>query len=191
MKITLIRHAEVDEAYHKKYNGHIDIALSRKGKEDAKKIAKCFEKEPFDLVFCSDLKRARDTLKPFVQAKNAIYTEQLREKSWGRHEGMSFDAIIEEGAFTYENFTQWINALDGEPYEVYMQRVEKFFLQELPSRKAEKVLVVTHAGVIRVLMAIVQELSLEDAFCKEVPYGEAVVFDTDVRSFSRVKYNFG
>jgi len=191
VKITLIRHAEVEKAYHQKYNGHIDIHLSRKGKDDAKKIAKCFANEQFDLVFCSDLKRAKETLEPFVQAKDAVYTEALREKSWGRHEGMSFDAIIAEGAFTYENFTQWISALDGESYEAYMQRVENFFLQELPSHKAENVLVMTHAGVIRVLMAIVEKLSLENAFCREVPYGGAVIYDTNLKTFSTIKYNFG
>ncbi len=191
MKITLIRHAEVERAYHQKYNGHIDIHLSEKGREDAKKIAKCFEHEQFDLVFCSDLKRAKETLEPFVQAKDAIYTEVLREKSWGRHEGMSFDAIMAEGAFKYENFMQWINALDGEAYEAYMQRVENFFLHELPSHNAQKVLVVTHAGVIRVLMAIVEKISLEDAFCRELPYGEAVIYDTNLKTFSTIKCKFG
>ena len=86
MKITLIRHAEVDDAYLGCYNGHIDIGLSKKGKEQARKLAKQFSSENFDAVYCSDLIRAKDTLKPFFQAKDAIYTEKLREKSWGKHE---------------------------------------------------------------------------------------------------------
>jgi broad specificity phosphatase PhoE len=187
MKITLVRHTEVDERYHKRYNGHIDIGLSRKGELQAHALAKKLEEREFDLVYCSDLKRAKETLKPFRQAKDALYTEALREKSWGKHEGMSFDEIVAEGAIVYENFLQWIEALDGEPYEAYVKRVEEFFLDYLASRKAENILVVTHAGVIRVLMAIVQEISLEEAFSIDVPYASYIVFDTKEKRFSTIK----
>jgi len=37
VKITLVRHSEVIKEYQGKYNGHIDISLSEKGKRDAKK----------------------------------------------------------------------------------------------------------------------------------------------------------
>jgi alpha-ribazole phosphatase/probable phosphoglycerate mutase len=187
VKITLIRHGEVEEAYKNCYNGHNNIGLSRKGKEDALALAKRFENEEFDLLYCSDLLRAKETLKPFKQAKDAIYTEALREKSWGRHEGMSFDAIIAEGSLKYENFKQWIEVLDGEDYRAYIARVEEFFLKTLPSRKAESVLVITHAGVIRTLFSIVKNISLEDAFAIELPYGSAVVFDTKKQTFSTIK----
>ncbi len=186
MKITLVRHTEVDEAYHKCYNGHIDIGLSKKGEADAKKLAELFTNKHFDRVYCSDLKRTRATLAPFSQATNTIYTELLREKSWGKHEGKTFDAIIAEGEIEYEDFLQWIYALDGEDYELYVARVEEFFLKNLALKPYDSVLVVTHAGVIRVLMALVQKLSLEEAFYVDVPYSSYVVFDTEEMSFSEV-----
>jgi len=188
MKITLIRHTEVQEEYHKCYNGHIEIGLSAKGVEQAKGLATYFSAYDFDLVYCSDLKRARDTLSYFKQEKNAIYTQELREKSWGRHEGMSFDEIVAQEDFEYKNFLQWINALDGEPYDEYIKRVEKFFLQKLISLDFENILVVTHAGVIRILIAIVQKLSLEKAFSINVPYSAYIIFDTKKMNFSEVKY---
>ncbi|SFV58919.1 Alpha-ribazole-5'-phosphate phosphatase [hydrothermal vent metagenome] len=187
MKITLIRHGEVDEKYHKCYNGHIDIELSPKGKEQAKEVAEMLQNKEFDLVYCSDLLRAKKTLKPSKHYKNAIFTQQLREKSWGEYEGMSFDAIIARGEIRYENFTQWIEALGGEPYDTYIARIRTFFLEYLPSQNANTVLVVTHAGVIRVLIAIVQNISLQEAFCIDVPYGSDIVFDTDLQTFSTIK----
>lgn len=187
MKITLIRHTEVDEAYHKRYNGHIDIGLSAKGKREAKELAKHFQTQSFDAVYCSDLLRAKETLQPFSQSSQAIYTEKLREKSWGKHEGMSFDEIIAEGEIEYKKFEQWIHDLDGEPYEAYIQRVKVFFLEYLATLNAVNVLVVTHAGVIRVLMAIVQDLSLEEAFCIDVPYSSYVIYDTKLQTFSTIK----
>ena len=190
MKITLVRHTEVDEKYHKKYNGHIDIGLSKLGEEQAQKLADFFYMDKFDLVYCSDLKRARDTLKPFNQEKQAIYTEKLREKFWGKHEGLSFDEIIAQEEIVYEEFTQWINALDGEEYEPYINRVREFFLEYLISLGTENILVVTHGGVIRVLISIVKNLSLEEAFSISVPYSAYIIFDTQTMSFSEVKYNF-
>jgi len=188
MKVTLVRHTEVEEAYHKCYNGHIDIGLSPKGKVDAKRVAKLFENKHFDKVYCSDLKRTRETLAPFAQAKDAIYTKLLREKSWGRHEGKTFDTIIAEGEIEYENFLQWICALDGEEYELYVERIRDFFLEKLLVQEYKSVLIITHAGVIRVLMAIVQKLPLEEAFSIDVPYSSYVVFDTEDMSFSCDKY---
>ncbi len=164
MKVTLIRHAEVNEAYHGCYNGHIDIGLSKRGVEQAIALAEEFAASEFDALYCSDLLRAKMTLQNFPHAEQAIYTKKLREKSWGKHEGLSFDEIIAQGEVEYIDFLQWIKALDGEPYEEYVKRVEEFFFVFLPSLKKENILVVTHAGVIRVLMSIVENISLEEAF---------------------------
>lgn len=187
MKITLIRHTEVSEAYHRCYNGHIDIGLSKTGFKQAKELAKYFSKHTFDGVFCSDLKRTKDTLCGFTQEKNAVYTDKLREKSWGKHEGLTFDEIIAQNEISYENFIQWINALDGEPYEQYIQRVREFFLEFLPSLQKENILVVTHAGVIRILIYIINEITLEEAFSITIPYSSYIVYDTKANSFSDVK----
>ena len=186
MKITLVRHGEVETPYRGKYNGHNDIGLSLIGKEEALLLAKKFTCKQFNLVYCSDLRRAKETIAPFMQAKDTIFTEKLREKSWGKHEGMSFDEITAQG-IVYENFSQWIEALDGEPYKKYVQRVEQFFFEELITQKAENVLVVSHAGVIRTLMAIAQNISLEKAFAISLPYGSYTVYDTKLKTFSTIK----
>ncbi len=186
MKITLIRHGEVEEAYIGKYNGHNDIGLSANGKKAAKELAERLKCKEFDLVYCSDLKRAKETLQPFVELKNAIFTSKLREKSWGKHEGMSFEEITAHGIM-YKNFSQWIESLDGENYKEYTYRVNKFFFEELVVKDAQNVLVITHAGVIRVLMAIVQNLSLEEAFSIALPYTSYTIYDTDLKTFSTIK----
>lgn len=187
MRITLIRHAEVDEKYNKKYNGHMDIGLSETGYEQTKKLADYFSNMQFDEVFCSDLIRAKESLKNFSQAKNAIYTDKLREKAWGRHEGLSFDEIVALDDIVYKDFLQWINALDGEDYESYLNRVKEFFLEYLPSLKKENILVVTHAGVIKVFMGIILNLSLEEVFSISLPYASYIIYESKNRSFGEVK----
>lgn len=187
MLITLIRHADVDEAYHKCYNGHIDIELSPTGRAEAKYLSTIFKDKEFSAVFCSDLKRCKQTLEAFELDIKPVYTTMLREKSWGRHEGKTFDQIIEVEDFKYENFEQWIHALDGEEYPAYIQRVEGFFKGFLPASASGNVLVMTHAGVIRVLMHLLQDISLEEAFSKPFAYANYISLDTDTWTFSELQ----
>jgi alpha-ribazole phosphatase len=179
MKLTLVRHGEVEERYQNCYNGHNEIGLSKKGYMQAKELAKKLDILEFDAVFCSDLPRAKETLKHSLHAKDAIYTDKLREKSWGKHEGLSFDEIIADGEIEYVDFLQWIDSLDGEPYEKYIKRVEKFFLEFLPSLKKESVLAVTHAGVIRVLISILDKITLQEAFGIKIENGSYITIELD------------
>ncbi|HIC43061.1 MAG TPA: histidine phosphatase family protein [Sulfurimonas sp.] len=183
MLVTLVRHAEVDEAYHKCYNGHIDIGLSAKGKKEAEELALCLKDKAFNGIFCSDLKRCKETLEAFNLDLKPTYTSMLREKSWGRHEGKNFKEIISMEDFKYENFEQWINALDGEAYPSYVKRIEDFFKGFLPASTCQNVLVMTHAGVIRVLMHLLQDISLEEAFSKPFGYAQYICLDTDTWEF--------
>ena len=187
MKITLVRHGEVDEAYHSCYNGHIDISLSKKGHEQAKALAEHFQFEEFDAVFCSDLKRCKETLEAFTLQSRPVFTKALREKSWGRHEGMSYDEIVQKEEFNYENFEQWVSALDGEAYEEYIQRVKNFFTGFLPANPYENILIITHAGVVRVLMHILQGISLEEAFSTKFSYANYLVLETSKWEFEPVR----
>jgi len=173
LRITLVRHAEVEEKYKNKYNGHNDIGLSSRGVCQAKELCKNLNNLEFDTVFCSDLKRAKETIKDLD--KEIIYTTKLREKSWGRHEGLSFDEIITLDEISYINFLQWINDLDGEDYISYIARIKEFFFTFLPSLNKDNILIITHAGVIRTLLSIIKNISLEDAFSIKIDYGELIV----------------
>ena len=166
MKITLIRHAEVEEKYIGCFNGHIDIELSSQGKKEAKILAHTFANDDFDGVFCSDLKRAKQTLSYFSHAKDAIYSEMLREKSLGEHEGKKF----EELGIKYENFDQFINALDGENIDEFVSKIKDFFYSYLPSLEKKNILIISHAGVIRTMLSLHENISLEKAFSKDIPY---------------------
>jgi len=181
LKITLVRHAEVEEKYLGCYNGHIDIGLSKKGYADAKELEKHFKASEFDAIFCSDLKRAKETLKEFIKSDDIIYTKELREKSWGDYEGMSFDEICSTTNLNYVNFKQWTDALGGEPTQEFTSRVDKFFFEYLPTLKKENILVVTHSGVIKTYLHLLKDISLEEAFCLCVPYSSHLVYNSETK----------
>lgn len=177
MKITLVRHAEVIKEYQGKYNGHIDIALSPKGRDDAKKLAEKLHNIKFDKIYCSDLLRAKETLEAFSYEVEPVYTKELREKSWGKHEGKSFEEIQAEG-IKYIDFEQWISSLDGEDIFTYKQRVKDYFYETIFKQEAQNILVVTHSGVIKTILSLIKNISLEEAFSINVPYSSFITLDT-------------
>ncbi len=179
MQIYFVRHSEVVKEYQGCYNGHIDIPLSSKGRVNAKELAKKLSHVKFDKAFCSDLLRARETIEPFELDCEIIYTERLREKSWGRHEGMSFEEITQEG-LKYCNFEQWINALDGERFESYVKSVYEYFTNVILKQDAKNILVVTHSGVIKTLIALKKEIDIAKAFGIALPYGDYIRYDSEL-----------
>ncbi len=181
MTLTLVRHAEVEEKYIGCYNGHLDVGLSAKGYADAKNLGKHFKDSDFDAIFCSDLVRAKETLKQFIDSDDIIYTSKLREKSWGRHEGLSFDTIIAQGEIKYLTFEQWLGDLDGESVQEYTSRVEKFLFEYLMTLKKENILVVTHSGVIKTFISSLKNISLEEAFSFSVAYASFVVYNSKTK----------
>ena len=171
MNLVLVRHAEVLKEYIGKYNGHIDIPLSSDGKLQAKKLALTLKDMKFDKIYCSDLTRAKETLDAFhIDATKIIYTDRLREKSWGKHEGKSFQEI-ENSGIKYIDFQQWIDALDGQNMQEYILDINDYFETTILKEKCENILVVTHAGAIRSFLSVIKNISLEETFNIKIPYG--------------------
>lgn len=180
MRIFFVRHGEVEDFYKGKYNGHNNISLSLNGKQQIKNLAIKLENYTFDKIFCSDLKRAKETLNMFSLDCDPIFTSALREKSWGRHEGLSYHEIVEQDSIEYKDFLQWINALDGESINDFQNRVQEYFVNEiLKDKELDNILVITHAGVIKIILALIENISLEDAFTKKIEYGSYIVLEEE------------
>lgn len=170
MRVTLLRHAQIHEDFEGAYNGHNDIGLSSLGLTQAQELKDELNMDLFDAIYCSDLRRTKDTLHAFYKDDSIIYTQKIREKSWGRHEGLNYDQIVVMEGQDYQDFTQWLALLDGEPYDKFIGRIKEFFFDFLPRQKHEEVLVVTHSGVIRILFHLLEKISLTEALSRKVPY---------------------
>lgn len=176
MRLYLFRHAAVEDAYRGRYNGHIDLSASVEGLDQAKQHFKELQTVQFDAVYCSTLQRAKQTLDVFGLQQEIFFSDLIREKSWGRHEGKSYDEVVAMEGKSYENFRQWIELLDGESYESFIQKIGQF-LTELEVLNRENILVVTHAGVIYTLIHLIKHISLEEAFNCNTPYGNYYILD--------------
>jgi len=171
-QIYLLRHEEVEKKYRNRYYGHLDVKLSLKGKVRSKIITKKLNAIKFDAIYSSDLLRASFMLNGLTQEKEASVTEDLREISWGRHEGLSYDELEKLG-FVYENFEQWLSLFDGENLVEFKARVLNFYKKIISSRE-KKILLITHLGVINIILAHKNKTAIEEQFMKTLPYGSLV-----------------
>src|SRR3989338_6937789 len=102
MKLIIVRHGETEENAEGIHQGQRHGKLSNVGIEQTKKLGTRLKDEKFDIVYCSDLQRCKDTAKEIMKFHSSIpvhYTKEIRERRMGEFEGRRRDS--EEG-FKYE-----------------------------------------------------------------------------------------
>lgn len=67
-RIILIRHGETDWNTQTRIQGHIDIALNRRGRWQAQRLGAALADEGLAAVYSSDLQRARETAQAVADA---------------------------------------------------------------------------------------------------------------------------
>ena len=97
-RLHLVRHAEVDEAYHEVFGGQIDMELSSLGHEQAKRLAKFLGGRTFDHIYISPMVRVRQTAEPLLDAlgREAQVIDDLREVDFGVWTGHKWHEIQEK-----------------------------------------------------------------------------------------------
>ena len=77
MKILVVRHGETKSNKKKNIQGHSHGKLSSEGMHQAKKLAPRLTKEKIDIIYCSDLRRCKQTAAYLLKEKNVpiIYTK--------------------------------------------------------------------------------------------------------------------
>lgn len=103
--LLLIRHGQTDWNLQGRYSGQSDIPLNQTGRDQACVTADALAQKPPDVIYSSDLLRARETAQLIARACNLpVYTDaRLREIHQGVWEGMHFDDIKSRFA---ERFSQ-------------------------------------------------------------------------------------
>ncbi|MGJ0492832.1 alpha-ribazole phosphatase [Methylobacter sp.] len=168
MDIYLIRHTNTAADPGLCY-GHSDVGLADSFADEAQDL---HDKLPeFDAdckVFSSPLTRCLELAKTF---STTVTTDaRLKELHFGDWEGLRFDDI---DAGAVQRWTDdFVKAAppNGENFEDLYLRAGSFW-QDLSTVKAEQVLVITHAGVIRALLARALNLPLANSFQLRIDAG--------------------
>ena len=146
ISITFIRHAESEYNKMGLLSGRIDCNLTEKGIEDAKLLRGTL-KNDFDIIYCSPLKRTKQTLNAIFPESEPIYDERIIESSFGIYEGKPKGALGKE---KMELYKQGLYLAPGaESIKEIDERVCAF-VEELfqKCQDHEKILVVTHNGIL-------------------------------------------
>ncbi len=105
LRVFIFRHGQTEWNREGRIQGHRDIPLNEKGREDARRLARAFLKLPVGLVLSSDLSRAVDTATIALSeaVRNAWHPVvpivgdlRLREVDLGQLQGLTHDEIFEK-----------------------------------------------------------------------------------------------
>lgn len=98
VRLLVFRHGETDWNLNKKFQGHTNIPLNRKGREQAKCLQEKFASIKLDVCLCSDLDRAKETATIALAGHTVpyLYSSALRETHLGDVEGQSQIQIVEK-----------------------------------------------------------------------------------------------
>lgn len=106
-----------------------------------------------------------------------INADALNEIHMGEWDGKTFEEIkarYPEEFIKRGEYPDTYRPPDAESFQDLSNRVLSFF-NELLARKNEKILVVTHAGVIRVILCHLLNLPLKNLFQIKPAYGELFI----------------
>jgi alpha-ribazole phosphatase len=149
-----IRHAET--AMAGRFCGHSDPGLNERGRNQLILLLEQLSEETIEFIYSSDLQRAISTAEAIATNRKLplVTRPALREIDFGQWEGRSWVEIElsnAEGAQKWMAAYPHLPAPEGETFDTFEARV----LEEvngLLARHAGPFAVVTHAGVLRVVL---------------------------------------
>jgi alpha-ribazole phosphatase len=183
--ILFIRHAETDMAG--KFCGHSDPELNARGYAQLDALVSAVSPENISAVYTSDLRRARSTAHAIASAFSVEchVKPALREIYFGRWEGLAWREI-EQLDHTYAR--RWLDeypdlpAPEGEMLSDFEQRVLDEVRSLAVMKRESPIAVVTHAGVLRLILRKLCGRSDADAWEQTRNYGSIVRYVCPVAS---------
>jgi probable phosphoglycerate mutase len=165
-RILVVRHGETDWNAAGRIQGHTDIGLNERGRWQADRLAEALAGEGFDAVYASDMARTLQTLQPLATRLGLAPRSDsgLRERGFGRFEGLSFDQI--ERAWP-DDAARWRTREPdfapggGESLTVFYARCVGAVERLGERHRGGSIAIVTHGGVLDCLYRAATRLELQ------------------------------
>ena len=157
MLVFVVRYGESETNQKWLWTGWLNVKLTDKGREDAKKVGKFLKKVSFDKVYTSDLIRAIETAETAIPNCSYEKTELLREINVGKIANNPLSVLTpEERLYASKN---GYGAYEGETKSEFQKRVLQF-IKYLEQLNCENVAVFSHAGWMREMSDLILETQL-------------------------------
>jgi len=176
-KLYLLRHGRT--GYPKRYVGSSDVGLTGEGKEQIRHVRSYLCHSGITKIFCSPMLRCLQSCELLNLDLEVEIDDCLKEISFGRWEKMSFEEIVADDSALVD---QWAaNPLNfvfpgGDSVASFVERV-KAFQQTIVADNHKKILIISHGGVIRLLLCLFLSLELENHLLFRVKKGKFSTLD--------------
>lgn len=163
LKITYFVHGTTTDNEHGLATGWLPGKLSEFGKEQAINLGRLVAKENFDVVFCSDLKRAVDSAQlGFGDKYQIIKDQRLREANYGDFNGQSAENFKNKMA-------EYINKPfpGGESYKDVEKRLRNFCEYLKTNYSGKHIAIVAHQAPQLALDVLLKNKTWEQAIMED------------------------
>jgi broad specificity phosphatase PhoE len=165
MKLILVRHGETRHNVEGRLYGKEDVPLTKAGLKQASKVALRLKKEPIDVIYCSDLKRARQTAAAIAKFHkvHVLYSRLITDRKMGSLAGMpaeEYRQIRDKSGIPPHLYRPH----GGENYADMEKRVKKFISSIRKKHSEHTVLIVSHRATIRTLISALTGRHLSRVF---------------------------
>ncbi len=173
MKLLIVRHAETNYNAKKlvNYDPEVDVHLTAKGEEQAKKLAEDLREARIDLIITSRLKRTKQTAE-FANKYHGVSVIEDKRLDDVRN-GFEGKPVAEAGGWR-DAQEDPLGAKLGEEWESVrdVNARAREFLQDVAKRSEGVILVVTSSHIIKHLKLIHESRPIADALAPSVPNAE-------------------
>lgn len=163
VKITYFVHGTTKDNQKNISSGWKDIELSDKGIEQSKELPKQIGNKKFDIIFCSDLKRAVDSAEVSFKGKFPIEQDKrLRECNYGDFNGKSSEIVepLQEKMIT-KKFP------NGESYDDVKARIKDFLDYLKKNYNGKHIAIIAHKAPQLALDVLLKGMTWDEAFAKD------------------------
>lgn len=167
-RVFLLRHGETTWNVERRIQGHMDAPLNDHGRWQAQQLGRALQGEGLAAVVSSDLARTVDTAAAVaLVAGLAVQTDPaLRERSFGRFEGLTYDEIEQgwpQDALRWRQREPDFGVGGGESLNVFSARCVAAVTQWAASHPGQAIAVVAHGGVLDCLYRAAAGMELQAA----------------------------
>jgi len=179
-RIIITRHGQSEANLQKIFAGQLDFDLTELGKDQARLAAEYIcANEKIDAIYSSDLSRAYNTALPTscLTGIKIIPTASLREMNCGAWEGHRRDEIErkypEQFKTWQENFAS-VSIPDAETPAALYKRAVKAVIELAEQNDGRCILLSTHAGFLRTVMAYSQGMAFDQLSLVDFPKNASI-----------------
>jgi 2,3-bisphosphoglycerate-dependent phosphoglycerate mutase len=189
--LILVRHGESQWNLENRFTGWVDVPLSEKGIEEARKAGEKLKGYPVDVCYTSNLKRAQDTLDLMLKTSGKsglpiLRNQALNERHYGDLQGLNKAETAKK--YGDDQVKIWRRSYDvappgngGESLKDTAARTLPYFDKHIMAelKHGKNVLVAAHGNSLRSIVMELDKLTKEQVLELNIPTAAPIVYEFD------------